>query len=256
MTWSTRIAHIASFQTGDYFTDFLPYLVAKKLDAHTRGSWEAADQVGRLTAELLFTRGPAFVREVLAPIRHVIPQAVSDYLADTDLEAGSLASMIQEMSDATNAFEIIGFEVPLSVLESFRPYLPAIMDDRDKIKWRWTRGFTALALNERLVWAPIAGYLPDQPIPFTPGEEFEFNVQGLLAHLSAALTVGARFEDVAPAWGSFLVCADTLINVHEIEYVLVLWIARIVYHHIGQQPLGSVGDLLYDQIQRCIAAGV
>jgi hypothetical protein len=160
------------------------------------------------------------------------------------------------MSDATNAFELIGFDVPPSVLESFRPYLPAIQDFRDKIRWRWTKGFTALALNERLVWAPVAGYLPDQPIPFTPGETFEFNVQGLLAHLGAACLAGASFEDVAPAWRSFMMCVDSLINTHQIEYVLVLWVARFVYHHIGQHPLGTVGELLHAEIQRCIADGL
>jgi len=254
MTWSERIAHIASFQTGDYFTDHIPQVIAKRLAAHARGSWFAADRVGYLTAELFFTHGPAFVREIFAPIRHVVPQAVAAYLAERDPDAGSLSPTIQDMSDATNAFEIIGFDVPPSVLESFRPYLSAIMFTRDR--WYWTKGFTALALNERLVWAPVAGYPPDQPIPFKRGEKFEFNVQGLLAHLGAALLVGARFEDVATAWGSFLVCADMLINAHRIEYVLVLWIARIVYHHIGGQPLVSVGDLLYADIQRCIAADV
>jgi hypothetical protein len=256
MTWSERLAHMVSFQTGNYFTHHVPHFVAQRLDAHTRGSWGAADRVGRMSAELLFTHGPAFVRETFAPIRHVLPQAVAGYLAECDPAAGALSPMIMEMSDTTNAFELIGFDVPPSVLESFRPYLPRIEELRDYPQWRWGKGCTALALNERLVWAPIAGYRPDQPIPFVPRETFEFNVQGLLAHLGAARLAGARFEDVEPAWHSFMESADSLLDAHQIDYVIVLWVARIVYHHIGQQSLGSVGDLLYAEIQRCVAAGL
>jgi hypothetical protein len=256
MTWSERIAHINDFFDPDYLAEGVPRFVAQRLAAHQAGTWGAADQVGYLAAQLLLTRGPAFARETFAPIRHVLPQAVAAYLAECDLDAGDLAMMILDMSDATNAFELIGFDVPPSVLESFRPYLPAVKEFREYPEWRWRKGFTALALDERLVWAPIAGYLPERPIPFTPGETFEFNVQGLLAHLGAARLAGARFEDVAPAWRSFMACADSLINTHQIEYVLVLWVARIVYHHIGQHPPGIVGDLLHAEIQRCIAEGV
>lgn len=78
-------------------------------------------------------------------------------------------------------------------------------------------------------------------------------MQGLLAHLGAARLAGARFEDVEPAWRSFMESADPLIDAHQIDYVLITWVARIVYHHIGRQPLGSVGDLLYAEIQWCIA---
>jgi hypothetical protein len=257
MTWAERIAHTnARYERRNWFSGHIPEVVAQRLEAHRRGSWGAADRVGILTAEMLFIRGPQFVRETFAPIRHVIPQAVAAYLAECDLAAGALSTMIMEMSDATNAFEIIGFEVPPSVLESFRRNLPGIEELREYPEWRWGKGFTALALNERLVWAPIAGYLPDQPIPFVPRATFEFNVQGLLAHLGAARLTGARFEDVEPAWRSFMEAADSLIEARQIEYVLVLWVARIVYHHIGQQSLGSVGDLLYAEIQRCVAAGL
>ena len=259
MTWTRRIAHINEFFDPDYLAEGVPRFVAQRLEAHKQGSAGAAGQVARMIAELLFTRGPAFVRETFAPIRHVVPQAVATYLEKCDVtirEGRSLSTVILDLSNATNAFEILGFDVPLSVLESFRPYLPAIEEDREYPEWRWDKGFTALALDERRVWAPIAGYLPDQPIPFTPGETFELNVQGLLAHLGAARLAGARFEDVAPAWRSFMMCVDSLINVHQIEYELVPWIARIVYHHIGQHPLGTVGELLHAEIQRCIAEGL
>jgi hypothetical protein len=259
MTWSSRIAHIASYQTGDYFTDHLPRVIANKLEAHNQGSAGSAGNVAYILAELLFTHGPNFVRETFAPIRHVVPQAVATYQKMCDVtirENRPLSTVILDLSDTTNAFEILGFDVPPSVLESFREYLPAIHVPREFPAWSWRKGFTALALNERRVWTMIAGYIPGQAIPFKPGETFEFNVQGLLAHLGAACLVGASFEDVKPAFWQFMQCADTLFSIHQIEYELILWVARIVFHHIAGEPLGSVADLLYTTIQTCVTHGL
>ncbi|HWO21741.1 MAG TPA: hypothetical protein VNO30_23385 [Kofleriaceae bacterium] len=259
MTWSERLAHMAKFQTGDYFTHHVPRFVADRLEAHNQGGAGSAGQVGEMAAELLFTRGPAFVRNAFAPMRHVLPQAVASYLKECDVtirENRPLSTAILTLSDATNAFEIIGFDVPPSVLESFRRYLVAIDVPRESPALSWIRGFTALALNERRVWTMIAGYIPGQAIPFRPGETFEFNVQGLLAHLGAARLVGASFEDVRPAFWHFMMCADMLFDVNQIDYELVLWIARVVFHHIAGEPLGSVADLLYTTIQTCVTHGL
>jgi hypothetical protein len=256
MTWSERLAHMAKFQKGDYFTHHVPGFVADKLEAHNQRNAASAVQVAHMIAKLLLTRGPAYVRETFAPIRHVLPQAVAGYLATCDLAVGSLAPTVLDLSNATNAFEIVGFDVPPSVLESFRRYLPAVEDFREYFQWRLEKGFAALALNDRRVWAPVAGYLPDQPIPFTPRETFEFNLQGLLAHLGAARLAGANFEDVRPAWWSFMACADALLDTNQMNEDLILWVARIVYHHIAEQPLGEVGELLHTSIQRCVAAGI
>jgi hypothetical protein len=53
-----------------------------------------------------------------------------------------------------------------------------------------------------------------------------------------------------------MMCADRLINTQQIEYELILWVARIVLHHIAGEPLGSVADLLHTVIQNCVAAGI
>lgn len=255
MTWSRRLAHLTQSQTGDEFTRHISTFVQQRLTSHNDGTWAAADQVGKVAATMLFTHGPAFVRDTFAPIAHVLPHAVADYLSRISPAADALSTMILDMSDATNAFEIVGFDVPPSVLESFRPYLPRIEQDRDYPEWTWGKGFTALALNERAVWAPIAGYLPDQEVAFVPKATFGANVQGLLAYLGAARVNGATFADVAPAWRSFMESAGSLFSARQIEHVLVLWVARIVCYDIGREPLGHVAELLHAEIQRCVAAG-
>jgi hypothetical protein len=257
MTWSERLDHIRDFyQSTNWLADDLPGFIAQRLAAHGDG-WHAAAGIGAKVAKLLFLHGPALVREKLAPIGHVVPAAVADFLRRNCANPNAeVSSGIFEMVNATNGYEIIGFDVPPNVLASFRPHLARIIEERESPYWRWTKGALALALDERAVWGPIAGFLPGKRVPFQAGQTFGPNVQGLLAHLGGARLAKATIAEVEPAWQSFMATADTLVDAAQIDYALILWIARIVYHHIGGKALGSVGELLHAEIQRCLAAGV
>jgi hypothetical protein len=94
--------------------------------------------------------------------------------------------------------------------------------------------------------------MPTQDIPFVPRATFGLNLQGLIAHLGGARAVGATFDDVSPAWREFMVAADPLMGAGQIDEQVILWVARIVFHHIGKQPLGAVGHYVYEQINRFV----
>ncbi len=255
MTWAERIEHVHSLHDDTYFADHLPRVIAQRQAAASTGAWGAADRLGSMIAGLIPIRHSAELRQLFSSLQTVVPGAVAAYLRKSEGDH-DISTMIFEMTDATNAFECIGFEVPQAVLESFRPYLTRVMDEPDIIKDRWSKGLVALALDERWVWAPIAGYLPDQPVPFVPGQQFGPNMQGLIAYLGGARLAGASFADVEPAWRSFMAMANSLFAIRHTNYNIILWVARIVFHHIGGRPLGTVADLLHDDIQRCVAEGV
>src|SRR5262249_3336789 len=143
----------------------------------------AADQLASSLAMMLISRGPAFVRAELEPLKHILPQSVAAYIRDC---AGThtLSSMLLEYADATNIFEIVGLDVSPAVLGSFRPLLVRVATHHDDMPERhWTKALVALALGERLGWIAIAGFLPTQEVPFIPRATFEFNIQGLIGHL-------------------------------------------------------------------------
>jgi hypothetical protein len=257
MTWCELTAHInKGYRLGEYLTTFLPRFIARQLDFHERGDWKAAELLGEIISEMLIVRKPDFVRNQFAPIRHVVPQGVAAYLASLDKE-GELSPLIFELSNSTAAYEALGFEVPPTVLASFRPYLARIAYQRDDPPaWHWTKGITALVLDERAVWGPILGIRPDEPVPFRPGQIFGGNMAGLLGHLAGARLASASLEDVMPAWRSFLSGAEQMLQNRQIDKPVVHWIARFVFHHIGGAPLPTVADSYHEEIERLAAMGL
>ena len=257
MSWCELTAHInKGYRLGEYLTTFLPRFIARQLDFHERGDWKAAELLGELISEMLIVRKPDFVRGQFAALRHVVPQGVAAYLASLGQE-GEISPIIFELSNSTAAYEALGFEVPPTVLASFRPYLARITYQRDDPPvWHWTKGITALVLDERAVWGPIAGIRPDEPVPFKPGEAFAMNMQGLLAHLAGARLAGAGLHDILPAWRSFLTLAEPMLQTRQIDKPVVLWVTRFVFHHIGGAPLPTVADLYHEEIERMAAVGL
>lgn len=112
-------------------------------------------------------------------------------------------------------------------------------------KWHYARGFAALALGVRAVYRPLAGVLLDAPLEFTTGELVGFNNQALLRHLAAAVESDASFEDVRPAWSEFVRRMDSEEETGTLGAGSLFWVGRIVWHQIGGEPLGSVGDFVH-----------
>jgi hypothetical protein len=255
MTWQARVDHIRGFydRQGEPNVSFQE-LIALRRYAHEHRTWGAVDGVAYHIAEMVLLGGPLLAREVFAEVSGYLPNAVAAYLAEIDPNA-ELEPTLYELTDAANAFGVIGFPSSPELLRSLGPLLPRVPDERDWPRWRWKQGFTAVALDDRWVWGPIAGYMPNDPVPFHAGATFGPNLQGLLGHLGAARAAKATFADVEPAWRSFMATADPLINMGQLDYSLILWVARIVFHDLGGQPLRDVAQLLHVDIQRCIAAG-
>jgi len=254
MTWAA-VRHHYENMLDRYALALFRDLVPQKLELFHQGSAAAADQLASSLDVMLIARGSAFIRRELEPIKHVLPQSVAAY-ANECIGDYTLSTMLLEYANATNLFEIVGVDVPAEVLNSFRPLLLRVETDRHDMPERhWTKGLVSLALNERWGWAPIAGLAPTQDVPFVPRATFEFNVQGLIAHLGGAILSGAALDDVLPAWHQFIALADTLRSVRQVDNQVILWVARVVFHHIGKEPLGSVGDRVFEEINRLIAAG-
>lgn len=253
MTW-TAVRRHADKQLDDYALEMFRKRIPQRLEQFRNGSAAAADQLAFQLARMLFARGAVFVRHELEPIKHIVPQSLAAYLRGCAGDR-TLASMVLEYANAANVFEIVGLDIAPEVLEAFRSVILRIETHRHDMPERhWTKGLLALALNQRLGWAPIARLMPTQDVPFVPRATFGFDVQGLIAHLGGARLVGATFDDVLPAWREFMAAADSLMGARQIDEQVILWVARIVFHHIGKQPLGAVGDCVYEEIGRFVEA--
>lgn len=204
---------------------------------------------------LLLGRGPDVVREELQPLvpyaRRCAEQMFRDYFRpDGPITGDAVAS-----ATGVCLYECLGFDVG-DTLSIFKPYLVRIETSRrdQYVHEHWNRALAALALDDRRTWGPIAGFIPDDAIPFTPGATFEFNVQGFLAHLAGAIVHQRALDDVLPAWRDFVRAYPNLQRANMANLSTLLWAARLVDHHIGGQPLGTVAEFLYSEIRSAVAA--
>ena len=253
MSWSEQIAHfrwLASTEEND-----LGSYVARRRELHELGDWRAIDQLANESVHGFFGNGPAYSRRSVGSMAALLSAATAAYCAGVEGEY-PLSTATLSVLDTVCFFEILGESVDASLLGGLAELLGRVETSR-RDEWRaahWQRGFTALAVREPSVWRSVAGLTPG-PLEFRAGEAFGPNVQGFLAYLAAAIERRASLNDVIWAWKTTLAIVERLIDAHELKYETLYWVARLVYHDIGGEPLGRVGERLYADVQELAAAG-
>lgn len=182
----------------------------------------------------------------LVPVVEEAAEVTADILRDA--ESASFAEL--RIPAAINALQSVGLRVQDKAVEACQSWLPKVRAARseDPVWPHWHLGLTGIGLGVREVYCPIAGYNVDGAIPFTPGETFELNLQGLIAHLAGAVEGGATESEVGPAWRKLLSTFPVLSKAGMLTPPGLFWIARIVHHDIGGNPLGEVADFLHDEV--------
>jgi hypothetical protein len=204
---------------------------------------------------LVFAVRGSACRDDVSPLVPLAEAAVHEIAAEHDGEE-SLSWAPLKAGDLVNALQSVGCSVSTATMQTMTGWLPYIETFRDDVlaSFHWKLGFTALALGDRRVCYRIAGYNADGSIPFEAGKTFQFNVHGFLGHLAGAVERGARASDVTPAWQDLLRSFPELLAAGAMDIGNLLWIARIIHHHIDGQPLAGVADFLHASIWQ--AAGL
>lgn len=256
MTWSEQIEHFRKLVGSDTEESHVEYVESKRA-LHREKAWQAIDNIVADGSVQFFAHGPEHVRRVLGPIAAFVPNAVATYLREVEGDY-DLSTTTLELFDSTNFFEVLGCDVRRDTLAALAPLLPRILTKRKDadLAWRhWEKGFVALAVRQLPVWRGIAG-IPAAPLPFLPGEAFGPNIQAILAYLGAAIEHRSPLDAILPAWRTLLAIAPQLRSASQLRYSTLFWIARIVYHDIGGEPLGEVAERLYADVQALVAAGM
>jgi len=201
---------------------------------------------------LLIAYGPDLVREelrALAPLaREQVEQLFQKYFGPD----GRVTTDAVVAANAVCLYECLGLDAG-DALALIKPHLVEIETSRrdEFVFEHWNRALIAIALDDRLTWGPIAGLMPKESVPFTPGATFAFNVQGFVAHLAGAVVHGRAVEEVLPAWHDFVRCYPELDAVAMADKATLLWAARLVHHHIGGHQIDTTAAFLYDEV--CVA---
>jgi hypothetical protein len=131
----------------------------------------------------------------------------------------------------------------------FRGRIFAVRTKRnsDFADWHHARALAGIALREKSVYrGPVgADVRLDETMPFTPFERHGYNPQSFLAHLAGAVETHATIEEVWPAFEESVFNFPGREQAGEFDGSCLFWVARIVHHQIGGQPLGETAAWLH-----------
>jgi hypothetical protein len=224
---------------------------------------EIPEVVGRASSGSAYDAVSGYITPLMAPVlvvpgeaaRALSPLAplVDRAAAEVDAQhspAERVAVHAVGLMNLGNALQSIGCDLGPGTIDRFRGWVSRLDAGRNdpQAYWYWSGGFAALALDERVTYRRYAGRGPKDALSFQPGQTFEFNLQGLMEHLAAAIEAGAKLDGVRPAWQDFLRQLDKLRAANTVDPGTVLWIARVVHHRIGGAPLGQVARRAHDDI--------
>ncbi len=255
-TWKATLDHYASLAVADLVD--LREIRAKRLAEYARDFGIMGLNLG--LAEFyglrpLIACGPDLLRDELRPLVPYARAEAEQMFRDYYRPGRSIGTAALRSATGVCVYECLGLDAD-SALSVFKPELVRVETSRqdENVFHHWNRALTAIALDDRRTWGPICGLLPNHAVPFTPGQMFEFNVQGFITHLAGALVHGGSRVDVTPAWDDLLRCYPYLEEVNMTDGGTLLWAARVVHHHIGGEPLGTVGAFLYSEIRKAVSA--
>jgi len=196
-------------------------------------------------APLVFAT-PDHVRTDLAALAPLVDKAIREEDATLPAE-GKVSFSILTWLDLANELECCGVRLAPESWSTMRRWIPRIDAKRDheRAHYYWTTAFAALTLDEASTYRRAAGVDAIGTIPFTPKQTFQFNMQGLLRHLAAAVEAKAPLADVLPAWDDLLQSYALMRDAASIDEGTLLWIARIVFVRIGGRPLAEVAHALH-----------
>ncbi|MBK6534080.1 MAG: hypothetical protein IPF99_32265 [Deltaproteobacteria bacterium] len=235
-------------RSGDGYGEMLQQLPAQYAQ---RGSYAVGDVSGRAIDAVIAS--PSRFRDALA----VAAPAVLADVAGTAAEAAHCTVSFVHLRtiDLLGAIASVGVEVPPSTFEHARAILAAILTRRqdEYPAYHFMRGFMAIGLDEPRVYRGIIAHAGEPSLPFTAGETFGPNMQGLLTHLAGAVEHGAPPEAVLPAFHDLL---GDYIHLQEAKLVgsgALFWFGFVLHHRLGRRPLATFADWLHATLYR--AAG-
>ena len=213
------------------------------------GHWGIFTELAQDCLMKMMHFGPDLVRDEVAPLAPVAGRTIDRFVEAFGSDEQVMPMGLDTLAGAV-MLQALGFEIPDDVLYPMKPLLVRMPTTRrdEYVHAHWSRALAALVLSDRRVWGPIAGLPHDDEVPFTPGQQFQFNMQGLVAHLAGAVVHGASFADVEPAWRENLDCFPVLQGSLMASWASLLWAARLVHHEVGGAPMKDVARLVYEDV--------
>lgn len=184
-------------------------------------------------------KGPQILQEPYSIIEPILDEQC--WNAPRDITAGELT-----LASHVNLFSCAGRVDRVGIFRS-RLYDVRTKRNSDFAEWHHAKALAGIALAEKGLYRGPSGALVslEERMPFQPGELPGYNPQALIAHLAGAVENRASIDDVWPAFDEFMHKFPGHEQAGEFDGACLFWIARIVHHQIGGQPLGETAAWLH-----------
>lgn len=228
------------------FEHTLQFRNKRHAEAITRGASGHLKNAEGLSGDLvglILRDGPAFAREhaqaFLPSFEAGVPLIVAFYGEEA-------TSPLVDVGITVLLFESLGIDCGTAAA-NFRPFMIRVNPEIFSLRgfhWAWV--LFSLCIDESKAWRGPAGLKPAEALPSVePGQVFEFNTQGFLRYLAAAIEQRVPVEAVLPAYRDYLKNFPTLRQAHEATFETLFCIAVLVHHRIGGHPITDVPALLH-----------
>jgi len=116
---------------------------------------------------------------------------------------------------------------------------------------RWNLALACIAYRQYELSAVFSFGGPFEQ-KFTPGMSFGPNLQGLIRYLACAVRDQAGFTEVEPAFKNFLTFFPVRFHSKHLNWSHLMWIARICFHQLDNEPVTQVAARLYDCVREAL----
>ncbi len=203
-------------------------------------------------AQMAVVEGPDSIREIVQAWEPILGHAIGEIgetLSTNDRTMASVVLSFINVGSCTGVVFDSALDTATRRAEAEWPRQLTTMVYGMSDRERWLASLSALSANQPEHAITLAG-ADTIPASVTPGEVFDFNVQGFIRYMAAAEHLGVPLEQVLPAFENFIARFPYKLQAGMLRFDELLYSARVVLSRIGTMSEKETGVELHRIVTR------
>ena len=197
-------------------------------------------------AQAAVVLGPSACMEAFDTLLPLLPRVLADFSAGITAVNRVPA---QYLLSFCNTAVCCGVSLPSVAALLEREWLPQLASHADVMAEpeRSTLALAAIAAGRPGLVSPFIGG-GSLSTHLTPGETFNFNVQGFIRYLASAVQQGTPLSAIEPAWETFIDTFPYKLAASTLDWSHLLYAGRVVATSFEGRAVGTVAESLHRRV--------